>query len=297
MTFGWVARTRRMLALVTIVLVAGACTHPNPPGDTHAAGPRYASYVALGDSYTAGPFIATTDLAGGCFRSDHNYPSLLAKQLKVAHFTDVSCSAATTADLTSAQHTLQGAKVPPQLRALRRSTDLVTLGIGGNDAHLFVTLVETCTRLRSTDPTGAPCTTYIRHSRPDLFQAIRRTGVRVARSLEEIRARSPHAEVVLVGYLRLAPAHGTCPGRLPLADGDYVEANRISRALVHALAGAAKSSHATFVNMLAASSGHDVCSRAPWVNGRRSIPDVAFAYHPLEAGMRAVARQVEQALR
>ena len=35
-------------------------------------------YVALGDSYTAGPLIPTTDLAGGCARSDHNYPTLVA---------------------------------------------------------------------------------------------------------------------------------------------------------------------------------------------------------------------------
>ena len=32
-------------------------------------------YVALGDSYSAGPLIPTTDLAGGCARSDHNYPT------------------------------------------------------------------------------------------------------------------------------------------------------------------------------------------------------------------------------
>ena len=50
-------------------------------------------YVALGDSFTAGPLVPTTDLADGCLRSDGNYPSLLATSLDL-DLTDVSCSAA-----------------------------------------------------------------------------------------------------------------------------------------------------------------------------------------------------------
>jgi hypothetical protein len=51
------------------------------PALGHAAAPRtrLQSYVALGDSYTAGPLIPvqeTTPL--GCLRSDHNYPHLVA---------------------------------------------------------------------------------------------------------------------------------------------------------------------------------------------------------------------------
>jgi len=42
----------------------------------------------------------------------------------------------------------------------------------------------------------------------------------------------------------------------------------------------------------ALSRGHEVCSPDPWVNGSRTKQGVALAYHPLEAGMRAVAKQV-----
>ena len=57
-------------------------------------------YVAMGDSFSAGPFIGTmrTD-PEGCARSKDNYPAFLADWLDVKSYTDVTCSAATTADL------------------------------------------------------------------------------------------------------------------------------------------------------------------------------------------------------
>src|ERR1051326_4231915 len=60
-------------------------------------------YVALGDSYTAGPFIPVQqDDPVGCLRSDHNYPHLVAAILGF-RLRDVSCSGATTQDMTSPQ--------------------------------------------------------------------------------------------------------------------------------------------------------------------------------------------------
>ena len=54
-------------------------TSPEPPGGLDDAGSQ--RYVALGDSFTSGPLVPTTDLADGCLRSDGNYPSLLATSL------------------------------------------------------------------------------------------------------------------------------------------------------------------------------------------------------------------------
>jgi lysophospholipase L1-like esterase len=292
-----VARSRWATLAVAALLCLSACTSgPSSGGAAHptpsaAPTPQFRSYAALGDSYTAGPFIPTTDLAGGCFRSDHDYPALLARRLHVERLRDVSCSAATTRDLARPQHTFQGAKVPAQLHAVRPDTDLVTLGIGGNDFGLFGTLIQTCTFLRATDPGGAPCARTLLQRRPHLFADIRRTGARLTRALTEIEQRAPRATVVLVGYLRLAPEHGSC-ARLPLAAGDYRVANRVSRALDHAMHRAAARAHASYVDMDAISVGHDVCSAHPWVNGSRTIRGKAFAYHPLESGMRGVAAAI-----
>jgi lysophospholipase L1-like esterase len=266
-------------------------------GAGSAQGPTtgYQRYVALGDSYSAGPLIPTTDLAGGCARSDHNYPSLVAAELGVTDFVDVTCSGATTRDLTSAQRPFRDARVPPQLRSVTRRTDLVTLGIGGNDFGLFGRVLGTCTRLRTSDPAGSPCARELAARGPDLAAATRVIGSRLTAALRAIRTRAPQAVVLLVGYPRLVPDQGSCAD-LPLATGDYAEARRIGRALDRALAGAADRARVSFVDLYEASRGHDICSGDPWVNGRVTDRQRALAYHPLASGMRAAADGVLAAL-
>jgi len=60
-------------------------------------------YVALGDSYAAGPWIPVQRSDPiGCGRSTHNYPALVAEALGIADYTDVSCSGARTEHMTAA---------------------------------------------------------------------------------------------------------------------------------------------------------------------------------------------------
>jgi lysophospholipase L1-like esterase len=281
---------RALGALLVPALLLSACTVEDGaqgPAGRSRPDPRFSSYVALGDSYTAGPLVPTTDLANGCLRSDHNYPSLLAKRLRLPHFTDVSCSGATTGDITHRQNTYREAYVPPQLRAVREDTDLVTVGIGGNDYGLFATLAQTCTRLRATDPTGSPCTASLAGGQ-SLTQTTRRIGDHVERVLREVRQTAPRATVVLVGYLRVVPDHGRCP-QLPLATGDYALGRRITKELDAALARAAARAQVGYLDAYALSAGHDVCADRPWVNGGRTDRQRAAAFHPLGSGMRAVA--------
>ena len=40
------------------------------------------------------------------------------------------------------------------------------------------------------------------------------------------------------------------------------------------------------------SRGHDVCSKAPWVNGSSTDQRAALAFHPFASGMRAVAARI-----
>jgi lysophospholipase L1-like esterase len=282
-----------LLVVLGLLLVLCGCT-----GDPSATGararptpPAYPRYVALGDSYSAGPLIPTTDLASGCARSDHNYPSLLAERLKVSRLVDVSCSGATTHDVTHVQNTFGDARIPPQIRAVTPATDLVTISIGGNDLGLFSTLVRTCTRLRSSDPTGSPCARELAAHGPDLAAATRTISANVTGLMREIRRRAPSATVVLVGYLRLVPDRGRCAA-LPLADGDYAEGRRISRVLDKALGAAARRSGVLFADMYSASRGHDVCSPHPWVNGSTTERQKALSYHPFASGMRADERVV-----
>src|ERR1700712_3461078 len=131
---------------------SSAAPSPSAPSPSAGTSSPFPTYVALGDSYSAGPLIPVTDVANGCFRSDHNYPSLVA-EAPHAKLTDRTCSGAETKDFTTAQN----AEVPAQETGLSKDTSLVTVGLGGNDEQVFRTLTERCPALRATDPTGSPC--------------------------------------------------------------------------------------------------------------------------------------------
>src|SRR5690349_19526946 len=78
-----------------------------------AATQRFDHYVALGDSYTAGPLIPLQRLDPvGCLRSTSNYPAQLAVRLLVRSFTDVSCSGADTSNMTAPQNVPLGTNAP-----------------------------------------------------------------------------------------------------------------------------------------------------------------------------------------
>ncbi|MGH3414592.1 MAG: SGNH/GDSL hydrolase family protein [Marmoricola sp.] len=295
-------RVRRPLRLLLLVLLltglvsCGRVQHP-PPHQQKLTPPaqlvgRFHHYVALGDSYTSAPYVPVM-VQDSCYRSDHNYPSLVARSLRIADFADRSCGGAKTANLTSPQPKTDA---PPQFTALRKDTDLVTVGIGANDAGIAKTVMGVCQGMATVTRHGAPCRKLMRAHGPDkLLSAIPAVGGRVASLLRQVHRRSPHARVVLVGYPRLAPAHGTCKA-LPLATGDYAYVNQVLHTLDRALRRAAHTTGTTWVDPWPASRGHDICSDHPWIEGAFADPNRAAAYHPFGNEQVAVARLVEHAL-
>ncbi|MEU4193634.1 SGNH/GDSL hydrolase family protein [Kribbella sp. NPDC026611] len=262
-----------------------------PMGTANAA-PRFTNYVALGDSYTSAPFVPLPDLLSlGCARSYSNYPKQVAAMLHVQRFTDVSCGGADTTNMTQPQSTIIGTAAP-QFDALTPDTDLVTLGIGGNDFGVFGDIVGTCPDLRASDPTGVPCKAHFTVNGVDtLREKIKQTQIRIAIVVQGIRARSPKATVVLVGYPKIAPEHGTCPSILPFADGDYSYLYSIEQELNAAVAGAAAAGGATYVDTFTPSTGHDACAPdgQAWIQGKDINLLRALNYHPRFEGQAGVA--------
>ncbi|GHG00945.1 MULTISPECIES: SGNH/GDSL hydrolase family protein [Amycolatopsis] len=288
-------RTTRLLVAVSsaaILLTATAAA-------ASAAGIHH--YVALGDSYTSGPFIPVQRYDPlGCGRSTANYPSVVAAALKPGTFTDVSCGGADTGSMTRAQQVPFNGTNPPQLDALRIDTDLVTLGLGANDYGLFGSVTTMCPGLRAGDPTGNPCEQHFTTNGVDtVTTAITAIQPRIGAVLSAIRQRSPGARVLVVGYPRIAPESGYCPDVLPFADGDYAWLNRVESDLNAALEDAAASGDAQYVDTFGPSRGHDACARggSAWINGKDQNIFAAAAYHPLRAGMAGVAAVVLKALR
>ncbi len=244
------------------------------------------AYVALGDSYTSGPGIPG-QVPGSllCFRSDHNYPSLLARAINPASFTDVSCAGALTPNMTNAQ-----GLAAPQFNALGPADRLVSVGIGGNDVG-FASIAVTCLALALLDRDGAPCRAHYTSGGSDqIAAAIAQTAPKIAAVLRGIHQRAPHARVLLVGYPDIVPASASdcAPGvNDPLAAGDIPWVNGEEKALNRMLAAQAAANGATYVNTYRSSIGHDAC-QAPgtrWIEGIVNVQN-AFPIHPNALGMR-----------
>ncbi|WP_148574061.1 SGNH/GDSL hydrolase family protein [Nocardioides caldifontis] len=287
------------LLVVTGCDVASGSGSSDDPGSTTAPSgspsespPPFASYVALGDSFTAAPLVPDTDLAEGCFRSSANYPALVAAELGL-ELRDVSCSGADTGDVTGPQVVAGGrGEVPPQLRAVRPSTDLVTVGIGGNDQDVFASLVGGCAR---TSGGELSCREALEERYGDPRAVLEETGRRVADVVRRIRDKAPGATVVVVGYPRLTSTEEGCD-LLPLTDSDRAMVAELEVELDDALREAAEVAGAEFLDMRERSEGHEICSDDPWVNGIETDQTRALAFHPFAEGQAAVAEALVEKL-
>ncbi|MGZ2356852.1 SGNH/GDSL hydrolase family protein [Streptomyces sp. 372A] len=280
-----------LAALSSCALTVGLTgTASAAPRDAHGT-PR-STYVALGDSYTSGPLIPT-QVDANCARSDHNYPSITARERHVTSFTDVSCGGATTAEMWQAQGT-NGA----QLGAVKRDTDLVTLQIGGNDIG-FGSIIGTCAGLSAEDLAGNPCQRHYRAAGYDqLTLKILQTAPKVTRVLREVHKRAPHARVVVVGYPDLLPDDGIgCYPDVPFAAKDFPYLRDTEKRLNLMLRAVALLNRADYVDTYGPTVGHDMC-KAPadrWIEPLRPAAPAAPA-HPNAKGEEVMAQALLKTL-
>ncbi|SDI19503.1 GDSL-like Lipase/Acylhydrolase family protein [Actinokineospora alba] len=281
---------------ITGLLTAGIAAVGLVAGGLHigsaTAAPYYPSYVALGDSFSSASGVPNqVDLL--CTRSDHNYPSLVSKAVKPATFTDVTCGAAVTADMTGNQF----AVVAPQFNALKPDTALVTVGIGGNDIP-FAEILATCGLPGALVPIGSPCKTlYTAGGGDRRADKVKAVGPKVDGVLKGIKQRSPKARVLLVGYPVIMPENGSnCWPLVPIASGDAPYLRDITKLLNSVLSGVAANNGATFVDTYTSSIGHDVCQfpGVKWMEG--VFASGALPVHPNALGTQNQARQVLAAL-
>ncbi len=252
-----------------------------------------APVVLLGDSYAAGPLVPVSPSGGpiGCLRSTHNYGADVVAALKAKTFTDAACSGATSANMTTAQSTLIGTN-PAQFGVLKANDALVMLTVGGDDVGGgFSHLMETCVLLSFTDPSGAPCAEHFGSSLASEISADAKTITGV---LTGIKARAPHAEVLLVGYPDVFPATGGgCWPAVPIASGDIAYLRGLEQDLNQMLASAAVKAGATYVNTYTPTIGHDFCQPEDVRYVEGLIPgSVAEPFHPNARGYSAITNAV-----
>jgi lysophospholipase L1-like esterase len=248
-------------------------------------------YVALGDSYSAGAGVFPADPSASplCIRSTRNFPHVIASATG-ARLKDVTCTAAETRHFYSSQYL----GVAPQLNALRSDTDLVTLTIGGNDNNVFVGAIVACgTKGVLTFGFGSPCKNWFGSYWDNLVET--RTYPAVKKALRDIHAKSPHAEVAILGYPDVLPPTGGCFAQMPIAYGDVPYVYNIQAHVNAVVRRAAAETGTTFVDMRA--SGRSACApmTTRWVEpvlfGTNPVP-----VHPNAKGEAEMARRTMVAL-
>lgn len=285
------ARWATALSLPLLALAVAAPAASAAPAHT-------VRYVALGDSYAAGPFIPSpTGQPVGCLRSDHDYAHIAAPHLEVTTLVDVTCSGATTDDLAAAQ-AVTGGSAPPQLQALDAATDLVTMTMGGNDIG-FASIVTECAIRSPLKPLGAGCKDYFTSDGTDQLAArIAAAAPKIRAAVAAIKDRAPDATVALVGYPAILPDTGPgCFPLVPFSPGDVAYLRGVEKQLNAMIAAAAAKAGATFVDTYTPSIGHDVCTLpgTKWIEGL--IPTAPAApVHPNVLGEAGMAAAVVAAL-
>jgi lysophospholipase L1-like esterase len=251
-----------MRRLLSIILPAGVLAAAILAVATPAsAAGTYTHYVALGDSYSSGVGTGTYDSASGsCKRSPKAYPALWAAAHPGVSFSFVACSGATTASVTSGQ-----------LSAVTASTDLVSIGVGGNDVG-FVSVLSTCV-LASDSSCLSSIATAENKAQTTLPGAL---GTLFA----SIHSRAPGAHVVVLGYPRFYQLNGSCV--LGMSETKRSAINNGADILDGVIAKAAADAGFAFGDVRGPFTNHGICSSSWWLNSLTWPVD--DSYHPNATG-------------
>lgn len=271
-------------ALLLGLVALSACDSEDPPP---APDPGFV-YAALGDSFSAAPGLPKV-IDQDCKRSDHNYAHLVAQELPDGTFTDVTCGGATSENVLQSQQ--QAAAIqPPQIQAVTGDTDLVTFGFGANDAGFVTAAALECTVLAQSDPDGDPCRKANENKIPRIVAKVREN---LEYALRAVARQAPDARIVVIGYPILFEGKQGCPKVFPVAKGDVTFVQGAYDQLNESVAAAAQGAGADFVDVAAASQGHGVCSKDPWINGQQEDEETGAAeYHPEPPMQQGIARLV-----
>ncbi|WP_433468703.1 SGNH/GDSL hydrolase family protein [Spirillospora sp. CA-128828] len=305
-----------LLALAAVPLVAlpatrcevfgSGCHEPEREARADAVAARRAptplevatrgSYVALGDSYSAGvgaeATVADQNPLDRCHRTSKAYYHEVSQAFRFPKGSAFwACSGATTADVLKGR----GGE-PPQIGRIDSGTSLITISIGGNDVGFSRVLAGCVVKL----PWGEGCTSQggdiagrmaeLRQSLPDL--------------LSKITARAPGARVVVMSYPKaFSEVSGVGRDNISVGDQRWLNARaydlgQLIRQSVLEADARKVAAHAPgsveFVDAYSAFAGHEVGSKDAYMNGLTvnlsALEAEPRSYHPTIAGQQALAR-------
>ena len=274
------ARGRRLFArlVITLVAVVGLSSVGALPASGHSVGKG--QYVPLGDSYAAGQGGGAGSYVNNCLQSRNGYPALLDAHKRIRLRANPTCTGATTHQV--------GTK---QIRALKRSTRLVTLTVGAADLGLSAVLAA-CTA-----GTPAQCDTAIRSAGlllPPRCGDDSPLGDRLTDLYAAVATKAPKALIVVTGYVplfQLAPADPGLAIKAQINGATTLLNCAIEKAVADAQAAGVDIVH---VDVADAFAGHEIGGTGvPFINPPGTGTE---AFHPTAAGYMAYAAAISAVL-
>jgi lysophospholipase L1-like esterase len=252
--------------------------------------------AALGSSFAAGPGIEPI-ADPVAMRSEKNYAHQLARRLD-ARLVDLTVSGATTANIVdSPQQVGEGIVYPPQIEGVPADADIVTVTAGGNDLHFAGGMLYAAWQrlepaspivgiLESMFPDGIPLPTE---------HAVEQAAGGLVRVVEKARAIAPTARVILVDYLTVLD-HASAAA-VPFSDDELGQFLLIQSSIGQMFKDAANRTGAELILASSLSTGHALGSPEPWVQPfHQVLTQTGGSFHPNEAGMTAIAVELEQVI-
>jgi hypothetical protein len=293
--------------MVALALGAGAIR----PAPARAADPGPGSYVALGDSYSAGDGVAP--YLNICDQSATAWPATVSHFLRLSgsQFSFRACTGAKLndpngsrdpngfllGDLTGPEQVSAnppaGGTVgtwPAQENTLIPGTQLVTLSFGGNDVG-FEQVLKDCIFFNNQlcEATDAP----------QLDENIATIGNTLVKAYEEIARLAPTARIIVMGYPRWFP-NVPPPGCDPVAlrvlwMNQEIQSldSAIQAAVIRAYQAGVK--HIEYVSgSYDAFTGHELCTASPYLHAA-VLSNLVSSFHPNQGGNDRMAYLAEQA--
>jgi GDSL-like Lipase/Acylhydrolase family len=270
-------------------LGALSCRPGTPPT------PGQAFYVALGDSYASGegvrPFLPGSDTPSDrCHRSAHAYSRQFQFPGLVFVRSSFACSGAVTDNVLSVpQNPGEGI---PQLAhpEIGPATNLVTINIGGDDAH-FVNVLKDCI---------VPPACHRGEKRAKILAGVEAIPLKLQATFRAIKHKAQNATIVALGYPKLFPPGGTrglrCNAFQPISPPEQRFLNDVAIRMDSLISSAAAGEGVWYDSVLAEFRDHAICgSGGEWISGLTlkrggALPRVdEQSYHPNFAGQRGYA--------
>jgi lysophospholipase L1-like esterase len=266
------------LGLVVAAVVAPVSASPGATPNGSAGG----SYVALGDSFTAGQGAWPGNLS--CLRSaSSSYPAIAAATSSYREAVNVACSGATLGDVV-----LQVGSIDARTKL---KASLVTITIGGIDARSSQ-VFQVCASVPE------DCAAALNAAVADLEQVV----VPLRDTYRFVAAEFPKARIVVLTYPLLfdpnLPTTLQNPGLGPLVSGVNAATGALNAAIREAVVSTGNS-RVSLIDVTTRFAAHGIGSTNQFITGDLTNPETLISnpasFHPNAAGNAAYAEALRAA--